>query len=110
MADQMTATLHGNAVDAQNSIHQLAIGLAHAGANPQIVKQLSQWALELGQIAKQLAAAPVPGDGAVAPQQQATAPPPTPAPATPEQHHATLQAGASALHQAMQQSAQMQGR
>jgi hypothetical protein len=123
---QDSRSLHELAVDAHNDLTKLATGLAHAGAAPQAVAQITQMGDIIGQITKVLGAGPVgsePGQPASghpvpsgqAPQEQAEqqpqpeqgTPAPAPGPAaqpagvpTQSSHHA-LHAATVGLHAAM---------
>lgn len=85
---------HDLAVDAVQDIQNLATILAHAGANPDAVAKLTEMAKVLGDVAKQLAASPLPPPQGQNPEQAMA-------------HHAGTMAAATAnLHQAMMASAQ----
>jgi hypothetical protein len=128
-AQQDPRNLHVLAVDVQTDLHKLAVGLAHAGAEPKAVAQLTQMAGVIGQVVKVLGegppldggqAEPAPGqaqppdaaapqgppEGAppAAPTQPAAGAPPTQPQATPEQH--SMASATHALHAAMIASAQ----
>lgn len=53
-----SGSLHDLAVDAAADLRQLAVGLAHSGAQPQAVEGLNQMAQKLDQVVKILAQAP----------------------------------------------------
>lgn len=105
-------SLHDLALEAQTNIHELATGLAHAGADPQNVQRLSAFAEVLGEIAKAVNQNPVV-------EHAAQNGPPVPGPATPAQPQAPAPGppqGASPfhgptqqLHAAMQASAAQRG-
>ncbi len=117
LGDSDPRSLHDVAVDITTDVQKLATGLAHAGANPQAVQQLTQFGEHVAQIAKVLAQSPGVEQAA---QSGPTAPGASPAAAGPPQaqspqaaqpgpppgaHPATLGAAAHALHQAMIASA-----
>lgn len=116
--DQDPTNLHDLAVDAVQDLQKLGTGLAHAGAAPQAVAQITQMIQILTQVVKVLGSGPpLPDAHQVnqAQQQQAGPPqpqgppqggPPQPPPpgAPPEQH--SIHTATTALHAAMQQSAQ----
>lgn len=56
--DDAGKSLHDLAVDAVSDLHQLAVGLAHAGAHPEAVQGLNQMAEKIGQVVKVLAQSP----------------------------------------------------
>ncbi len=103
------SSLHDLALEAQTNIQELAIGLAHAGADPQSTEKLKEFANVLGEIAKAVNQNPVvehaaqngpPVPGPATPQPQAPAPgPAAPAGASP------FQGPTQQLHSAMQASA-----
>ena len=114
MADPATMSLHDNAVQAEAHVHQLAVGLAHAGANPQAIQQLTAMTGLLRNIAMSLAQGPPldnagqpqaaqgPPQGAQPPQQAAPPPGPPQHEASPTgvpPHAPTLAAAAQHLHQ-----------
>lgn len=110
--DKDPTNLHDLAVDAQTDIQKLATGLAHAGAAPAAVAQLTKMSDILSQVVKALAEGPPLGQGAPGAEQPPPGPaapqqPPAPPAAPPEAPHApTLHAAAQGLHQAMIASAQ----
>lgn len=122
-SDKDPRNLHDLALDAQTDVQKLAVGLAHAGANPNAIQGLQQMAHMLSQIVKALGSGPSldqganpqgppPGQPQAAPpqaQQQAPQAAPQPAAAQGEQEPAqakTLHAAAHALHRTMQAAAQ----
>jgi hypothetical protein len=120
--DQDPRNLHDLALDAQTDIQKLAVGLAHAGAAPQAVAQLTHMGQILSQVVKVLANGPDLGTGASpagapqggppqgqppGPPQAAPGGPPPGAPPAPEPPvHQSLQAASQHLHSAMVASAQ----
>lgn len=106
------SSLHDLALEAQTNIHELATGLAHAGADPQSVQKLSQFAEVLGEIAKAVNQNPVvehaaangpPVPGPASPQPEPQAPQAAPQGASP------FQGPTQQLHSAMQASAAQRG-
>jgi hypothetical protein len=114
--DQDPRGLHDIAVDVQTDLQKLATGLAHAGANPQAVAQITHMAEIASQIVKVLGGSalqqPSSPQGApqgqppeTPPQQaQPSQPPQAAAPAAPPQHeavHSSIDAASKNLHAAM---------
>lgn len=105
--------LHDLALDIQTDLHKLAVGLAHAGAAPEAVAQLTKMAEVISNVVKVLGAgggegAP-PGPGAPAGAPPQGAPPPAaspqadaPAAAKPPDN---MQSASQQLHDAMIASA-----
>jgi hypothetical protein len=90
--DQDPRNLHDLAVDIQTDLQKLATGLAHAGAAPPAVSELTRMAEVISGVTKELAAGPQLDAGSPqqpqhpgAPPQGAPAAPPQPAPAGPPQ-------------------------
>lgn len=69
--DQDPRNPHDLAVDIQTDLQKLATELAHAGAAPQAVSQLTKMAEVMGQVVKVLGSGPPPG----APGEQPPGPP-----------------------------------
>lgn len=125
--DQGESSLHDLAVGAASSIQQLATGLAHAGANPAAIQQLTLMSNRLTEITRVLAQGPIGQATPSGAQQHSPAVPPDQQP--PPQHVAqpapsqgpppegsgpaaaampnptTLGHAVHALHQSMQQAA-----
>lgn len=110
--DQDPRNLHDLALDAQTDVQKLAVGLAHAGANPNAIQGLQQMAHMLSQIVKALGSGPSldqganpqgPPPGAPQPQGAPQGPPPGAPPAGQQEPPAakTIHAAAHALHQTM---------
>lgn len=81
--DQDPGSLHDLAVDASTDIRKLAIGLAHAGAQPQAVQGLNKMAEQLDGVVKILAQSPEvesAAKGGVGAPQGGPAQPPQPGP------------------------------
>jgi hypothetical protein len=125
--DQDPRNLHDLAVDAQTDIQKLAVGLAHAGAAPQAVAELTKMGQILSQVVKVLASGgeppgaeqggpPQPGGGPGGPPQPGGGPggPPQPGgppPGPPEAQavppvEQSIHGAAQHLHNAMIASAQ----
>lgn len=120
--DNDPRNLHDLALDAQTDVQKLAVGLAHAGANPNAIQGLQQAAHMLSQIVKAFASGPSldqaanpqgpppqggqpqpAPQGAPAPQQ--TGPAPQGAGQQEPAHAKTIHAAAHALHQTMMAAA-----
>jgi hypothetical protein len=119
VTDSDPRDLHGIAVDVQTDLQKLATGLAHAGAAPNAVQQLTKMAEIVSQVVKALGQGPVPAAGA-GPQQPAQPGPAQPAgpqqppqpqapqggPPQPGDVHGNLHSASQHLHAAMIASAQ----
>lgn len=122
---QGESSLHDLAVSAASSIQQLATGLAHAGANPAAIQQLTLMSSRLTEITRVLAQGPIGQATPSGAQQQSQVPPdqqppqqhvaqPAPSqgpppegtgPAAAAPNPTTLGHAVHALHQSMQAAA-----